>query len=395
MVSDTVLHGQRNSQGNRIDEEHSSPAHPWATSTPGRDNLRSWRTNSEDTSATKPFDAPDGSNISLQTGDVETQYLPAAHLWGTPPGCKVDSRVSEVSTDHCSEDVDIFEGCSQISDSCSTGLGATTSALSTISSKDITREALPHLRQLPAQDVGAIRHDPNLDLRLATGLAELMGVKVGMSLAHALGERFCARPREVDRALRLLLGCFRFLQLCGYPREDIEVIAAFAATYGGRAGPRWGSYHEQPEMGIMETVRVSCVYIYLAHAYCEDRTCPLHVWHQHLFQGYCNMSQMNDFVVKILNKLEFRLRVQGSELEEKLAFFRVGDQRKMCSTAEETPCCIFQAALRSLCACFHAAAWPSRSRATDGLASCFPIRRSRSRASLSLALRTFSDKKRV
>lgn len=165
--------------------------------------------------------------------------------------------------------------------------------------------------------------DIGFDLRLATRLVELMGVKVNLSLAHALGERFGAKPREVERALRLLFRCLRLLHDCGYPSEDIEVMVASASAYM-RDIVSSMQREGQPEMGLAETVHILCVLIYLAHTYCEDQNCPTHIWHRQLFRRHCTLRTLNAAILGLLERLGWRLRVDDIEMEARLAFLRRG-----------------------------------------------------------------------
>lgn len=183
--------------------------------------------------------------------------------------------------------------------------------------------------RLVGQDVvnkcGSECHDPSFDMSLVIQLIKLMGVKVASCPELALRDRFGASPREAHRAVRLLLHCFRLLHLCGYPREDIEVVVAQASSYLQSIAA--GMEREgQPEMGLTETAHIVCVLIYVAHAYSEDQTCPLHVWHAHLFRRYCTMQTLNTAVVGLLERLQFRLRVEQEEMLERLAFLRGCDQ---------------------------------------------------------------------
>lgn len=178
-------------------------------------------------------------------------------------------------------------------------------------------------RRCVAQKCERRCYDPDFDLRLATRVIELMGVKVDLSITQALSESFGAKPCEVDRAERLLFRSLRLLRLCGYPNEDIEVIVAQASVYmrDVAAGMRTEG---RPGMRLTETVHIISVLIYLAHAYCEDQNCPLHVWHRNLFQRYCTLSTLNAAVVGLLGRLRFRLRVEAGELEATLRFIRQG-----------------------------------------------------------------------
>lgn len=185
-----------------------------------------------------------------------------------------------------------------------------------------SRQAAPQHRLDKSSREG---NDTGFDLRLATRLVELMGVEVRLSITHALGERFSAKPREVDRAVRMLFKCLRLLRDCGYPSEDIEVLFSHASAYMRAIMSRMRR-DGQPDMGLHETVHIMCVLIYLAHTHCEDQNCPTHIWHKHLFQRYCTLRTLNAAILGLLDRLEWRLRVEDSEMEAGLSFLRKGGQ---------------------------------------------------------------------
>lgn len=160
-------------------------------------------------------------------------------------------------------------------------------------------------------------HDPEFDINLIARLVELMGVRARFSLTVALSQKFGVSPHDVEKAVRLMLRCLRLLHLCGYPREDIEVIVAHASCYlrDLMAVMRQDGL---PEMGIGELAHVFCVAMYVAHSYTEDQNCPLQVWHKHLFMRYCEMETLNDAVMFFLARLDFTLRVSKRALRERL-----------------------------------------------------------------------------
>lgn len=170
----------------------------------------------------------------------------------------------------------------------------------------------------------------DFDLRLVTRVVELVGFRVQPSLTQALSELFGEKPCEVDRALRLLFRCLRFLRLCGYPDEDIEVIVAQASAYMRDIAPSLQK-EGQANMGLTETVHIMGVLIYLAHVYCEDQTCSVRVWHQTLFQRYCTLRTLNAAILMLLERLHFQLRVEQRELESRLTFIRQGGKAPISS----------------------------------------------------------------
>lgn len=231
---------------------------------------------------------------------VPVDLLAPAKSWDTPPCSDISSRGSDIS----SED--------------------SPSNKSTHDQQTYFTPCQPEAQDRPDKFPSGC-DDAGFDLRLATRLVEIMGVKVRLSLAHALGERFGAKPREVDRAVRLLFRCFRLLHRCGYPREDIEVMVASASAYM-RDVMKGMDQDGQPQMGLAETVHILCVLIYVAHSYCEDQNCPLHVWHQYLFRRYCTLRTLNAAVVGLLGRLKFRLRVEEEDLDARLTFLREGGE---------------------------------------------------------------------
>jgi len=166
-------------------------------------------------------------------------------------------------------------------------------------------------------------HDPDFDLHLVARLVELLGVRARFSLTFALSQRFNATPQEVEAAVQLILRCFRLLHLCGYSRDDLQIIVAHASSYlqdviaaMARAG--------QPEMSISELAHVFCVLMFIAHSHCEDNNCPLKVWHRHLFNKYCSLPTLNVAVVRLLESLAYVLRVGPPELRQRLEFLQAG-----------------------------------------------------------------------
>jgi len=163
--------------------------------------------------------------------------------------------------------------------------------------------------------------DPEFDLALMTNVIKLMGVHARFSLTFALSKHFKATTREVERAVKLMLHCFKLLHRCGYGRSDIEVMAAHASHYL-QEYMVLTEKDGQPEMEILEVAHIFCVLMFIAHSHALDENCPLRVWHRHLFAKYCSVKMLNEAVMRMLEKLEYRLRVEESELSRRLAFLR-------------------------------------------------------------------------
>lgn len=155
------------------------------------------------------------------------------------------------------------------------------------------------------------------DLALVASLVELMGVRAEFSFTAALSARFGASEAEVGSAVRLVLRCLKLLHLCNYCQDDIQLMVAHASSY---LKELLTGLHEkkQPPMGLHEVAHVFCLLMYLAHSYIEDQNCPLKVWHEHLFRRYCDLKTLSSAVMRVLEQLAFALRIEPSELQERL-----------------------------------------------------------------------------
>lgn len=106
------------------------------------------------------------------------------------------------------------------------------------------------------------------------------------------------------------------LRLCGYCPGDINLILAHASVYYDDA---LIAAHGRT-MDEHETANVLVTLIYIAHAYVEDNTCPLNVWHQRLCRDYCQMRLLNQALFKLLRMRGFILRVDDEELSTRCSF---------------------------------------------------------------------------
>jgi len=110
--------------------------------------------------------------------------------------------------------------------------------------------------------------------------------------------------------VRLLLRVLKFLHLCDYSSEEISVTLAHASVYFVDAFATCGS-----QMGKREVGNVLATLIYIAHCYVLDETCPLRVWHKHLFKSYCTMPTLDSAVVRLLQLRCYHLRLRCEELQ--------------------------------------------------------------------------------
>jgi hypothetical protein len=54
--------------------------------------------------------------------------------------------------------------------------------------------------------------------------------------------------------------------------------------------------------------------MFIAHSYIHDETCPLSVWHEHLFQSYCSVKTLNEAILNLLAIRAYSLRVDRKEM---------------------------------------------------------------------------------
>lgn len=113
--------------------------------------------------------------------------------------------------------------------------------------------------------------------------------------------------------IKLLLKVLRFLRLCDYSGDDIIAILAHASAYFKDAFAHCGSHMEAGEVGnILATL------IFIAHCYVQDETCPLHVWHQHLFKKYCTVKVLNSAVIRLMELRRYILRLDDAEMNQRM-----------------------------------------------------------------------------
>ena len=67
-------------------------------------------------------------------------------------------------------------------------------------------------------------------------------------------------------------------------------------------------------MDPSEVGNVLTTLMFIAHCYVQDETCPLHVWHQHLFRKYCPLRTLNAAVVRLIEIRCYVLRLDSRGL---------------------------------------------------------------------------------
>jgi hypothetical protein len=109
---------------------------------------------------------------------------------------------------------------------------------------------------------------------------------------------------------KLLLRALKFLHLCDYTTEEICSILAHASKYFKATYDSCGKVMENGEVGY-----VLVVLMFIAHSYTQDETCPLAVWHQHLFKRYCPLNVLIAAVFRLMELQQFILRLDAKDLE--------------------------------------------------------------------------------
>lgn len=124
-----------------------------------------------------------------------------------------------------------------------------------------------------------------------------------------------ARVSEISgESVKLLLRTLKFLRACDYHNEDICCILAHSSAYFIDAFSLCGQSMSSSEVG-----NVLAILIFVAHAWVQDETCPLRIWHQHLFKQYCELDVLNKAIVRLLEIRSYILRVEREEIKWRFA----------------------------------------------------------------------------
>jgi len=120
-------------------------------------------------------------------------------------------------------------------------------------------------------------------------------------------------PSNIDgKTLKLLLRVLKFLHRCDYSAVDICSILAHASIYFEEFYEVYGTQMEADEVG-----NILATHIFMAHCYVQDETCPIHLWHKHIFRNYCALNKLNAAVMKLLQIRGHLLRLDGEALDKR------------------------------------------------------------------------------
>jgi hypothetical protein len=133
--------------------------------------------------------------------------------------------------------------------------------------------------------------------------------------------QLCGLPQSRLGSIRLLLfHTLVFLRQCGYDGEDILIILASASAYFRSCHTSSSSRSIDSEPQDLGNDIV--LWIFLAHSYVMDRTCPLSHWQQRLFGETCSIRALNGRVVKLCAGRGYVLRVEEEFLKDHLRALR-------------------------------------------------------------------------
>jgi hypothetical protein len=111
------------------------------------------------------------------------------------------------------------------------------------------------------------------------------------------------------RLLRLLLRAMKLLHLCSFEHEDVCCMLAHTSIYFRSTYKACGH-----QMDSQEVANAVVAQMFIAQSYIQDETCPLRVWHEHIFQGYCSLKTLNAVILKLLEIRAYSLRVDRKEM---------------------------------------------------------------------------------
>lgn len=115
-------------------------------------------------------------------------------------------------------------------------------------------------------------------------------------------------------SVKLLLGAIKLMHLCDIEVPDICSVLAHACVYFSELYAVCGK-----RMSLREKGNVMVSFIYLAHTYVLDVTCPLRFWHQHLFHNYCDIATLDKAVMQMMKVRNYILRVDDHDLNRRFA----------------------------------------------------------------------------
>lgn len=168
---------------------------------------------------------------------------------------------------------------------------------------------------------------PSVEPLLAVRLMVLVGVPFKGSLELMLQSHFEASPDAAQDASNFLIKSLRLLGRLGHHSSEIMVCSVHAASYLVALVDKIDT-EGLPKMTVGEFVRVFCLSLYVAHSHIDDATLKLKDWHSQLFRKYCSMQYLNWLLMSMLEKLDFKLRIDEDVLQDGLHFLQFGTDAK-------------------------------------------------------------------
>lgn len=123
-------------------------------------------------------------------------------------------------------------------------------------------------------------------------------------------------------SVKLLLRALKLLHLCNYSTEDVCSMLAHASAYFLDIYSQCGTLMYSREVG-----NVLVTLVFVAQCYVQDETCPLHVWHKHLFKKYCPLSTLNAAVIRLMEMRGFMMRLEDEDLDHRYGVLIASTQR--------------------------------------------------------------------
>ena len=96
----------------------------------------------------------------------------------------------------------------------------------------------------------------------------------------------------------------KLLHLCDFQHEDVCCILAHTSVYFRSTYKACGH-----QMDSQEGANAVVAQMFIAHSYIQDETCPLRIWHEHIFQKYCSVKTLNEVILRLMEIRAYRLRV--------------------------------------------------------------------------------------
>lgn len=182
--------------------------------------------------------------------------------------------------------------------------------------EEISREALRS-----ADDTSRFEHGA-ADRILVSRFAHI----IGASVVSQAGDKDVVKHESLQK--KVLQGV-KLMHLCDYSYSDVVVTLAYATVYFQSTFAAIGD-----KMNAYEASHVSVLLIYLAHSFILDETCPLRIWHKHIFKKYCNLKVLDAALFRVFQLRDYKLRI--TEDQERAALIALLSSGGSCITGSPT-----------------------------------------------------------